>query len=483
MASRQINIWKSLDWWTLLLYLILVFAGWVSIYAASYNFDDSTIFDFAGRSGKQLMWIGISLSVGFAILMLDNSIFEKFAYFIYFSMIILLIVTIFIAPDVKGSRSWIVMGPISIQPAEFAKFTTALALASLMSSYNFDIFKPSSYIKVASLIALPFLLILIQNETGSALVLSAMVIMLYREGMTPLIIISGFTTIILFVVTMVFDNTLLGSTEMGEFLVYNIIQIIQIGVLMWYCNNKEAALHIFTIMIAAIVIPYLITLFGIEINLKWWALASLIISSLYTLYLSLQTRRANYLFITILSVSLFIFSSSVSYVFEEVLQPHQQGRILELLGLKDDPKGTGYNVRQSKIAIGSGGLTGKGFLNGTQTKLKYVPEQDTDFIFCTVGEEHGFIGSSAVIILFTILIIRILYRSEQQKSSFIRIYGYCVASILLFHLCINVGMVLGVLPVIGIPLPFFSYGGSSLLAFSILLFIYMRLDLVRLEKF
>lgn len=429
------------------------------------------------------MWIGISLFVGFSILMLDNSLFEKFANVIYFGMMLLLIVTIFIAPDIKGSRSWIVLGPISLQPAEFAKFATSLAVASLMSSYNFDLFKPANYLKVAGLIAFPFLLILIQNETGSALVMGALVIMLYREGMTPLILIGGISAIVLFVVTMVYEESVWHATTMGPFLVYLLLMLLQIGLLLWYRKDLQSARHVATLMATLILIPYLITLFGVTLNLAWFLLAALILSTFYIAYLSLSSRKVAYLLIAAITVGLLAFSSAVNYVFDEVLQPHQQGRILELLGLKDDPKGTGYNVRQSKIAIGSGGFSGKGFLNGTQTKLKYVPEQDTDFIFCTVGEEHGFVGSSLVLLLFMALILRIYFRSDQQKQIFVRVYGYCVGSILFFHLVVNVGMVIGILPVIGIPLPFFSYGGSSLLAFSILLFIYLRLDLVRLEKF
>ncbi|MGL4805841.1 MAG: rod shape-determining protein RodA [Bacteroidales bacterium] len=483
MASRRINIWQSVDWITILLYLLMIFCGWVSIYAASYDFDNASIFDFAERSGKQLMWIGISVMAGLFIMIIDSSFYEKFAYFIYGGIILLLIVTIFIAPDVKGSRSWIVMGPISLQPAEFAKFATSLAVAKLMSSYQFNFYKPRNYLQVIALIGLPFVLILAQKETGSALVFSALMIMLFREGMSPLILISGICSIIVFVFTLKFNEVIIGVTPLAETLVFSLIVLLEAILLFWYKKDELSAKYVLGGLIILLAIPYLISTFFTPVNFMWFALAALILSTLYIGFISLKIRSREYPFILILGIGLTFFMYSVEYVFDNILEPHQQIRIQVSLGLADDPRGAGYNVNQSKIAIGSGGLLGKGFLNGTQTKLKYVPEQDTDFIFCTVGEEQGFAGGVGVIILFVALILRIFYKAEQQKQSFVRIYGYCVGSIFFFHLVINVGMVLGLVPVIGIPLPFFSYGGSSLLAFSILLFIFLRLELVRLEKF
>ncbi|MGL5317405.1 MAG: rod shape-determining protein RodA [Bacteroidales bacterium] len=483
MASRRINIWQSVDWVTILIYFIMILCGWVSIYAASYDFDNASIFDFAERSGKQLMWIGISVTVCLFIMIIESSFYEKFAYFIYVAVMLLLIVTIFVAPDVKGSRSWIVMGPISLQPAEFAKFATSLAVAKLMSSYQFDFFKPSNYLQVGALIGLPFLLILAQKETGSALVFSALLIMLFREGMSPLIMISGICSIIVFVLTLKFSDAQIGTGPMTETVIFSFIVLLQAALLLWYKKDLEPARHILLGLIILLGIPYIISLFGVEVNFMWFALSALILSIGYVIILSLRHHAREYPFIFTLAIGLTFFMYSVEYVFNNVLEPHQQIRIQVSLGLADDPRGAGYNVNQSKIAIGSGGFFGKGFLNGTQTKLKYVPEQDTDFIFCTVGEEEGFLGGVGVIVLFVALILRIFYKAEQQKQTFVRVYGYCVGSVFLFHLAINVGMVLGLVPVIGIPLPFFSYGGSSLLAFSILLFVFIRLELLRLEKF
>lgn len=483
MASRRINIWQSVDWITILIYIVMILCGWISIYAASYDYDNASIFDFAERSGKQLMWIGISLITGLFIMIIDSSFYEKFAYFIYGGILLLLVVTIFVAPDVKGSRSWIVMGPVSLQPAEFAKFATSLAIAKLMSSYQFNFFKPSNYLQVAAIIGLPFVLILAQKETGSALVFSALMIMLFREGMSPLIMISGICSIIVFVFTLKLSDQQMGTGPMAETIIFSLIVLLQAALLFWYKRDGQAARNILIGLIVLLGIPYIISMFGVPVNFMWFSLAALVASIVYVIILSLRNRTKEYPFIFTLAIGLTFFMYSVEYVFNNILEPHQQIRIQVSLGLADDPRGAGYNVNQSKIAIGSGGITGKGFLNGTQTKLKYVPEQDTDFIFCTVGEEEGFVGGVGVIVLFVALILRIFYKAEQQKQTFVRIYGYCVGSIFFFHLAINVGMVLGLVPVIGIPLPFFSYGGSSLLAFSILLFIFLRLELVRLEKF
>ena len=483
MALREISIWKSIDWYTIGLYTVLVFIGWVSIYAASYNFDDASIFDFSERSGKQLLWIGLSFGIAFVLLMLDSRMYEALAYPIYIGFMILLVATIFLAPEIKGSRSWLVLGPVNIQPAEFAKFGTALALARLISSYNFVLTVPSNFFKACLLILLPMALIMMQKETGSALVYASLIFMLYREGMTGLILFAGLCSIVYFVVGVKYSGMLWGSTPVGEVLVLALIVLVIIGMIAYFYKDSVVVRNLLLLSASVSVICYLLSVLGMSFNWVYVILSLIFLSSLYIVFLYLQSRNTKLLLTLCFAIASVVFLFSVNYVFTDIMEPHQQIRIKVALGMEDDPRGAGYNVNQSKIAIGSGGLWGKGFLNGTQTKLKYVPEQDTDFIFCTIGEEEGFWGASLVVILFFALIIRIIQIAERQRSVFGRVYGYCVASILFFHLAINVGMVIGLCPVIGIPLPFFSYGGSSLWGFTILLFTLLRIDAGRLENY
>ena len=468
---------------TVILYTILVFAGWVSVYAASYDFDNSSIFDFAERSGKQLLWIGLSFVIAFVLLMLEARMYEALAYFIYMLLMLLLLVTIFLAPDIKGSRSWLVFGPVHLQPAEFAKFATSLALARLMSSYNFVLVKPLNFIRTGLLILLPMLLIFGQKETGSALVYASLVFMLYREGMSGFVLFGGLCAILYFVVGVKYSEVYWGVTPVGEIAVLLIILLVIVGMLLINYRNWVVARNAALIPAGAAILCYLLTLFGVEFNWAWVFTAVVAGTCLYLAVVYLQTRTRVLLVIIgfALTSTLFLFSSG--YAFDKILKSHQQLRIKVALKMEEDLQGAGYNVNQSKIAIGSGGLWGKGFLNGTQTKLKYVPEQDTDFIFCTIGEEEGFWGTSLVILLFVLFILRLIYMAERQRTVFGRVYGYCVASIFFFHLIINIGMVIGLCPVIGIPLPFFSYGGSSLWGFTILLFILLRIDAGRLEKY
>lgn len=483
MASREINIWKSIDWFTVILYTVLIFAGWISIYAASYDFDNASIFDFAERSGKQLLWIGLAFCIAFVILMLDARMYEALAYFIYILLMLLLVATIFLAEDTKGSRSWLKLGPVSLQAAEFAKFATALALARLISSYNFVLTKPVNFLKTCLLILLPIMLIILQKETGTALVYAALVFMLYREGMSGFVLFGGLCAIIYFIVGIKYSDMFMGITSVGEFSVLVLIILVMIGMLLVNYKDWLVARNALIVTAVTAIICYIVSLFGISINWVYVLLADVVIIAVYLLFVYLQMRAHSLLMIVSFALISVIFLFSVNYVFTNILEPHQQTRIKVAFGMEQDLRGAGYNVNQSKIAIGSGGLLGKGFLNGTQTKLKYVPEQDTDFIFCTIGEEEGFLGTSLVVILFLALIFRIIYIAERQRTAFGRVYGYCVASILFFHLAINVGMVIGLCPVIGIPLPFFSYGGSSLWGFTILLFILLRIDLGRLEKY
>ena len=459
---------------------MMIIAGVVSIYAASYDFDNASIFDFGEFSGKQIRWIGLSFILGLVLLLIDSRLYETYAYPLYLALVLLLFITIFIAPDIKGSHSWIVLGPMSLQPAEFAKFATALALAKMFSEYNFTLSgSPSNFLKVLTIIFIPIFLILMQRETGSALIYLSLFFVLYREGMSGLILFAALFAVIIFVVAVKFtESTILGIPS-GEFSIYIIIMLVMVAMIAVYCKKIFLARNILLGFVVSGLLVGLLSLCGLNINGTFYFISILIIACLYCGF-ELMKLKSNKLLITIGTVVLsIIFLLSVNYVFGNVLEPHQQLRIKVALGIEEDLKGAGYNVNQSKIAIGSGGFTGKGFLNGTQTKLKYVPEQHTDFIFCTIGEEEGFIGSTAVIALFLALILRIISIAERQPTTFGRVYAYCVASYFIFHFCINIGMVIGLCPVIGIPLPFFSYGGSSLWGFTFLLFILLRIDASR----
>lgn len=454
--------------------------GAISIYAASYDFDNASLFDLNEFSGKQILWIGLSLIVGTVILFLDYRIYKTYAYPIYIGILLLLLITIFIAPNVKGSHSWLVLGPVSIQPAEFGKFATALALAKLFDGYNFSLnTKISNYFRALIIIFLPICLILLQKETGSALVYISLIFVLYREGMSGMVLFSILCAISFFVIAVKFTEPLLLNIPIGEFVVFVIILSIFALMLIFYCKDIIVAKNVIIGYLVAGVIVAIFNVCGVIINGTVFFITLLAAAIIYSL-IALYHHRISKLLISIgFAIISVIFLFSVNYVFGNILEPHQQLRIKVALGIEDNIMGAGYNVNQSKIAIGSGGIVGKGFLNGTQTKLKYVPEQHTDFIFCTIGEEEGFIGTTIVLILYLTLILRLIYIAERQRTAFERVYAYCVVSILIFHLAINVGMVIGLCPVIGIPLPFFSYGGSSLWGFTILLFILLRLDAAR----
>jgi rod shape determining protein RodA len=481
--ARSIKIQRSADWVMILIYLLLVIAGWLSIYGASYDFDSPGILDFSQRYSKQLLWM--VLAFGFAIILLytDTRFYKNMSYVFYGLSILVLLVTLVVAPDIKGSRSWLVLGPVSLQPAEFAKFSTALALAFYMSRHNYKLKNLKDMFVSAAIVALPALIVLMQNETGSALVFSAFFLVFYREGMKGIFLFLGVCAVVFFIVTIQFSVIPISDLHsLGELMVAILIVITQIGMLLVFVRDWTAVKHLLIGNVLLFAIAVALNMFNIyPVDLMYAAYLSLAVSVVYLVYLSFKNQVLSYALIAVFAVFSMAYSYSADLIFEK-MQPHQQMRIKVLLGMEDDLQGAGYNVNQSKIAIGSGGVLGKGFLNGTQTKLKYVPEQDTDFIFCTVGEEHGFVGSVVVLALFLALIARIIYLSELQKSKFSLIYGYSLASILLFHFTINIGMVLGVMPVIGIPLPFFSYGGSSLWGFTILLFIFIALDRSRMER-
>lgn len=477
---HKASVVHNLDWFTLILYLLLVGAGVISIYAASYDFDNASLFDFNEFSGKQITWIGLSLILGIVILNIDNKIYETYAYAIYGAVILLLIATIFLAPDIKGSRSWLVFGPISLQPAEFGKFATALALAKLFSSYNFTLnAKISNYFRALIIIFLPIVLILMQKETGSALVYISLMFVLYREGMSGMVLLSFVCLIAWFVITVKYTEPLLLGIPLGQFIVFVAVMIIFVAMLRFYCKNKKTSGIVAAWFAGTGLIVGILAHFNIVIPGMVYFLVTIGVALIYVVLVMFSHRVNKYMVSIGFVVFSIMFMFSVNYVFTNVLGAHQQMRIKVALGIEENLRGAGYNVNQSIIAIGSGGLEGKGFLAGTQTKLKYVPEQHTDFIFCTIGEEEGFIGATAVLLLFLALILRIIHIAERQPTIFGLVYAYCVASYLIFHLCINVGMVIGLCPVIGIPLPFFSYGGSALWGFTILLFILLRIDAAR----
>lgn len=485
--DKRRSVLAAVDWATILIYVCLLALGWMSVVGASYDYEQGANFlDFSTRSGMQIVWIGTSLLLGSLILSIDERVYNTFAYLIYLGFLALLFVTPLLAHDIKGSLSWIKIGSFSIQPAEFAKFGTALCVSKFMSRYGFSMSRWTDALGAFLLILVPMLLIVLQRETGSALVYLAFFLMLYREGMAGSILFAGIAAVVYFVVGVRFAHEPLmdiPQTSLGAYAVLLCILGFAAGMLyiytplrrpLWQVGGTALGLTALATMLAQWAVPFDVATFVLL------PLAAAL--TLWLLWLALRDRMARYLWIALFTLGSVGFHYSSNFVMDHVLEPHQQMRIRVLLGMEDDPRGAGYNVIQAKIAIGSGGLRGKGFLNGTQTKLKYVPEQDTDFIFCTVGEEEGFVGCAIVLGLFLALILRLIALAERQSTPMERIYGYCVMSVFLFHVFINVGMVLGLTPVIGIPLPFFSYGGSSLWGFTILLFIFLRMDATRLRR-
>ena len=477
------SVFRYVDWFTVIQYIILVGLGMVSIYAASYDFDHANMLSFAEFSGKQFRWIGLSLAMGLVILLIDVRVYENYAYVIYAIILVLLLVTIFIAPDIKGSHSWLKVGPMSLQPAEFGKFATALCLAKLFSGYNFSLnASRKNYARALLIIFLPVILILGQQETGSALVYLSLFFVLYREGMSGLVLLAALCAVVFFVVEVKFTGSLLLGIPVGEAAVFMMIMVLIVAMLALYCKDIIAARNVLLWFVGSGAVADALTLASLEIPGLIFFLSVIAVSLVYCILLMFKTKARHLLVTVAAALASIAFMFSVNYTFTSVLQDHQQMRIKVALGIEEDLRGAGYNVNQSKIAIGSGGMWGKGFLNGTQTKLKYVPEQHTDFIYCTIGEEEGFVGAATVLLLFVVLILRVLSIAERQPTVFGRVYAYCVASYLIFHIAINIGMVIGLCPVIGIPLPFFSYGGSSLWGFTFLLFILLRIDASRRER-
>ncbi len=478
------GVFRSLDWWTILMYLTLVVWGWFSVCGASYDFVNPDIFGWETNSGKQLVWIGTSLLLGTMLLMVEKRFYDTSAYFIYMIMIMLLLVTIVIAPETKGSKSWIPIGPVKLQPAEFAKFAVALTIAKFMNAYGFTLANTKNLLKVVGLIMFPMCIIVCQKETGSALVYFAFFLVLYREGMTGAFLFTAFAMVVYFVVGIRYGNDFITDmpVAIGEFAVQLIISLFTIGMAWVFGKRLQVVKVLACVVLGGTALGFVFSAYVIPFDVCVLQLIMNVLMIVYLIVYAIAAKVYKLAFVAMFAIASVGFYYACGYVFEKVLQPHQRVRIEVLLGINDDVRSAGYNVNQAKIAIGSGGLMGKGFLNGTQTKLRYVPEQHTEFIFCTVGEEEGFVGSAAVLIVYLLFLWRLLALAERQPDTLGRVYGYSVMCIFLFHLFINVGMVLGLTPVIGIPLPFFSYGGSSLWGFTILLFIFLRMDAERNVK-
>ena len=481
METRRGNILARIDWVTIVLFLVLAIMGWLAICGASHSYIETSFLEFfnqSERSGKQALWIGISLVVGLLLLTVQKETYRNLSGIIYIAAIAIGILTIFIAKDIKGSHSWISIGPFSIQPAEFMKFATTLMLASYVGRREFNINNKNDIMRSIAIILLPMIVIVAQNETGSALVYLSLFIVLYREGMTGIFLLMAVSAVVYFVVGIKYDNVMFDNLQVavGPYAVTVLIQMFSIAMVKFWGKNDRTFLVLAIVNTAGTLLSYWIAVYLIEFNIMITQYLLLLFNAVYMLLRIRLNKEKRNLWIALYLLGSVLFYHSCEYVMHNVLKPHQQVRIEVLLGLKEDLSGVGYNVHQSKIAIGSGGLTGKGFLNGTQTKLKYVPEQDTDFIFCTIGEEQGFLGSTFVLIFFVVFILRLVALAERQNNIFGRAYGYALAAIFFFHFAINIGMVIGIVPVIGIPLPFFSYGGSSFLGFSILLFSFLRID-------
>lgn len=470
--KRNINIWGRIDKGTIILFLIMIVVGWLNIYAAVYNEERSGMLDITQRYGKQFVWIVAALVLAIFVVIIDSRFYFFFSWFIYGAVVLMLLLVLLFGTEINGARSWFEFGNFSLQPSEFAKFGTALALAVYLSSKRHDLTRLDVIIPAVAIILLPAILTALQPDMGSMVVFFSLFLVLFREGMSPYIFISGLLMLLLFFLTLLINNLYL-----------NVTLIIFAFFLLWFATRKwklvGAGAGVFIIISSLIYMLdyYVIKAAGPQLVI----FISLILSgAVYAFYFYNKKAVAAMVIYFFLAGSI-LYVNSVDYAFNNIIPPHQKDRVNILLGLKSDPHGTGYNVNQSIISIGSGGFLGKGFLKGTQTKFKFVPKQSSDFIFCTVGEEWGFIGSFFVTGLYLALLLRLIFLAERQRSVFSRIYGYGVVSIIFTHFFINIGMAVGLVPVIGIPLPFFSYGGSSLWSFTILLFIFLRLDASRSE--
>ncbi|MBN1598889.1 MAG: rod shape-determining protein RodA [Bacteroidales bacterium] len=467
---RQINILTNTDWFTVILYLFLVAFGWLNIFAVNYSPDDGSFFKLEHRYTMQLLWIMICLIMILVIFLIDSRLFSFIAYPVYGFSIFLLLVVLIIGTAIHSSKSWIMLGPVSFQPSEFAKLGTALALARYLSGYNVKITQTKHVFASLAIIAFPAFLIMIQPDFGSTIVFGALLLMLYREGLP------GWILIFIVLVAVLF----LAILMLTQFVVLSILG--GLGIVLFSVVARKPLVFIIALLIAGAFSGsyYALSYYSVfETKNIYVLLATLGFVSIVGLFYTLIKKIKGTTLIVLAFYLSIGFTYSVDYLFHNVMKEHQRNRVNVMLGLESDPYGYEYNVRQSKIAIGSGGFAGKGFLKGTQTKFRFVPEQSTDFIFCTVGEEWGFLGSFGLVLIYASLLIRLIILAERQRSGFSRIYGYGVISILFFHFAVNIGMTIGLFPVIGIPLPFLSYGGSSLLTFTLMLFIFIRLDSTR----
>jgi rod shape determining protein RodA len=470
--KRSVNIWNGIDKTAIVLFLLLIIMGWINIYAAVYNEEHSGMLDFSQRYGKQFIWIVASLVLAIFIVIIDNRFYFFFSWFIYGACMLLLGLVLIFGKEINGARSWFEFGGLSLQPSEMAKFGTALALASYLNTKRQDLTRLSVILPAIAILLFPAFLTILQPDMGSAIVYFSLFIVLFREGMSPYIFVSGLLILILFFLTLLTNNLHL-----------TVVLIFIAAFLLWFATRKWKLVlfgtGIFVTITGGLYLldHYVIKSLGTELVI----FISLILSGVVYAFYIYNKRAVSLLIIYLFLIGSILYVNSVDYTFNNFLKPHQRERVDILLGFKSDLHGTGYNVNQSIISIGSGGFAGKGFLQGTQTKFKFVPKQSSDFIFCTVGEEWGFLGSGIVIGIYLFLLMRLIKLAERQRSDYSRIYGYCVVSILFTHIFLNIGMAIGLVPVIGIPLPFFSYGGSSLWGFTILLFIFLRLDASRTE--
>ena len=488
---RNRSLAKTIDWSLVFCWLILILIGWANIYASIHATEPSSIFDFSSRSGKQFVWMATALVIAVTVLFVFPArLYESAAFPIYVFVIMLLVAVIFLGIEVKGSRSWFEFGPVRFQPAEISKISTSLMLAAVMSQSGYRIGRWKDFITTAAIILLPMMIIIGQSETGSALVYVGFIFMLYREGLSGWLIFMVGMAILLFILTLTASPytailVLAGIASLciclysGRFRWWLIICVPLVVLFAFVPDILES-------IAAAGQDPALVEeaveeasaggSWVTKIKPLYILLGAIGLSIPFVAYQAFRERNTFTHLAIISSLAGIVLVFSVNFLFNDVLQDHQRKRIEVLLGMKEDPSGVGYNVNQSMIAIGSGGLTGKGYLNGTQTTYGFVPEQSTDFIFCTIGEEWGFVGCTFIILLYVFLMWRIVKDAERSREAFTRIYGYCVACCIFMHLFINIGMTIGLMPVIGIPLPFISYGGSSLWGFTALLFIFIALD-------
>lgn len=509
------SVRKDLDWLTVALYGVLVVAGWATIFSAVYELGDQNLFSFdsfrdAMRQTyvKQMLWVGLAGVLAWVILSIDAYFISQTAFVAYGVMIFLLILVLLIGKEVKGAKAWFDLGIVQLQPAEFAKFATALALAKYLGKPDLKLMKPQHFSLVLLIMLAPAVLILLENETGSALVFSAFVVALYREGLPNALMIAALSSIGLLVGTLLsLDNIWVLITQLVYFwglvavllslnaylklrpdyrppvfvpVLEVLILLTGLGLFWFFLSDAVAPVSSEG---GAYEVPPFVQIPDFQKALKWLVIPLLGLTlTAFTLVIAYKRTYTRFIWLFLLTLISVGAVAGLDFFVKGVLKPHQQTRLQVLINPDADTQGAGYHVANSKTAIGSGGWTGKGYLDGNFTKLRYVPDRHTDFIFCTFAEEWGWVGSTLLFLTFGALMLRIVYLAERQRSRFSRVYGYCVLSVFLFHFLINIGMTMGVVPVIGIPLPFFSYGGSSLFAFTILLFIFLKLDVYRTQK-